>query len=161
MMPMGAYAGSLSILASYLYAVPFFTPLARTVTSVAIHVNTAVTGSARLGIYNDNGNIYPGSLVIDAGTVDTGTTGLKEITALNVTLVANTLYWLSFVCSSTPYLAATAAGEYWSLLGYSTGLNANASAYYYVSFVYGSLPSTYPSGGLPYNGYIPNIAIYF
>ena len=45
----------------------------------------------RLGIY-DNDDGYPGNLIVDAGTVDTSTTGLKEIT-ISEELTPG-LYWL-------------------------------------------------------------------
>jgi len=135
-----------TLVANRLYAVPFFTPIARTVTRIAIHVTTAVAGNARLGIYQDNGSIYPGSLVIDAGTVDTSTTGLKAITGLSVSFSANTLYWMVLVSDGTATLAATDSPSTWGLLGFNTAFNLSEPNCYYVSFTYDALPATYPAG---------------
>ncbi|KKK53836.1 hypothetical protein LCGC14_3090770, partial [marine sediment metagenome] len=64
-----------------LWAMPFYIPKApNVVDEIAIKVTAADAGkSARLGIYFDNGAIYPGTRAFDAGTVSLGTTGLKTI----------------------------------------------------------------------------------
>jgi hypothetical protein len=73
--------GTLALTINRLYAVPFMTADAKTITRIAIHVTTLGTAAhARLGIYQDNGSIYPGSRVSDCGVVDCSTTGMKEIT---------------------------------------------------------------------------------
>ena len=54
--------------ANQLWAFVFQIPRAMTFDRIAIKVDTAVADmSARLGIYNDNGSLYPSSLVLDAG----------------------------------------------------------------------------------------------
>jgi hypothetical protein len=158
--PVGANT-TLTLTVNYLYAVPFFTPVPRTVTKMAIHVTTAVAGNARLGIYQDNGSIYPGSLVIDAGTVDTSTTGLKEITGLNISFSANTLYWIVLVANAAPTISAISSGQGWGLLGYTTLLSASGGSYWTVSYTYGTLPATFPGGASASSATPPKIAIYF
>ena len=49
--------------ADTLYALPFITPINRTVTRMAVHVTTGTAGNTMLGIYEDNGSIYPGNLL--------------------------------------------------------------------------------------------------
>jgi hypothetical protein len=159
--PLGL-ASTGAINANYLYAVPFFTPVARTVTKMAIHVTTLAAGNARLGIYQDNGSIYPGSLVADAGTVDTSSTGLKEITGLNISLSANTLYWIVLVANVAPSLVVTPSGGGWQPLGYSTSLNVTGGAFWTVYFTYATLPATFPGGATAQTSTAtPKIAIYF
>lgn len=78
-------------------ASPFIVTRSITIDRIAIEVTTlALDTVARLGMYNDNGNIFPGSLLLDAGTVNTVTTGVKTIT-ISQTLVPG-LYWL--VCAT-------------------------------------------------------------
>jgi hypothetical protein len=89
--------------------VPFWVP--KTATFDRISIRTVTTpGSAgaviRLGIYNDNGAGKPGSLLLDAGTIDaTAAVGLQEIT-INQSLTAG-LYWLVAVPQGAPTTAAT------------------------------------------------------
>src|SRR5688500_9696138 len=64
-------------------AMPFIIPNALTLDRIACE--TTVDGEAgsvvRLGIYADDGNGYPGALVLDAGTVaGDGGAAVKEIT---------------------------------------------------------------------------------
>lgn len=63
------------------YAHPVILPNARTAVQIATRVATAGgAGSfARLGLYEDNDGI-PGTLIVDAGTVTTASTGTKTIT---------------------------------------------------------------------------------
>lgn len=69
---------------------------------IACEVTSAGTTGAvvRLGIYEDNGENNPGALLVDAGTVDATTTGVKELT-ISQTLEPG-LYWLVAVNQGTP-----------------------------------------------------------
>lgn len=65
-----------------LQAVPIYVPHGVTVVSIACEVTTlAAASTIRLGIYGHNATTDgPGTLILDAGTVDSSTTGVKEIT---------------------------------------------------------------------------------
>ena len=63
-----------------LIAAPFPVHSTMTFDRIGLEVTTsAASGVVRLGIYGDSDGI-PGSLILDAGTVDASTTGAKEIT---------------------------------------------------------------------------------
>jgi hypothetical protein len=158
--PHGTYV-AMTLAANLLYAVPFVSPVTRTATRIACHVPTAVAGSIRLGIYQDNGLVHPGSLILDAGIVDTGTVGFKEITGTSVPINANTLYWLVLVANATPGVAAHTVGTSWSLLGYSASLITAGPAHWTVSFTFDALPATFPAGASPSTTHIPRIALFF
>jgi hypothetical protein len=81
-----------------LTCIPFMVPANATAISLSAYVYTSVASStARLGIYNNAGTAdYPGSLLLDAGTFLTTTSGIKTIT-ISQALSANTLYWLAYV----------------------------------------------------------------
>lgn len=82
------------------YAVPILPLQTLTVGNLSVEVAAAVAGAtARLGIRASNGAI-PGALVVDAGTVDCSTTGLKSLTASTV-LAAGSTYWLIVSLSGT------------------------------------------------------------
>jgi hypothetical protein len=158
--PSGTHV-NMTLTANLLYAVPFISPIPRTATRIACSVVTAATGSIRLGIYQDDGSIYPGSLILDAGIVASDTAGFREITGLGVPIAANTLYWLVLVANATPAIAASSVGTSWSLLGFSTALNTAASAHFTVSFTFAPLPATFPAGATASLSHIPRIALFF
>lgn len=82
---------------------PIFVSHTTTFIGIAIHVGTAsdTTGTARMGIYNmDPSTRLPTSLVLDAGTVLTTTTGAKEI-VISQALTANAWYYLALVSTFT------------------------------------------------------------
>src|SRR4030042_3995238 len=146
-----------------LYAIPFMVVDAKTITRIAIHVTSiGSAASARLGIYQDNGSIYPGTLVSDCGIVSMAATGIKEITGLNISLTANTLYWLVLVCNVAATVSALAVVYLNSLLGYpTTALNTVGSSNSYVAFTYGALPASYPGSAIMSLTVFPKIAVYW
>jgi len=87
--------------AGKIFYTPIFVSETTTYTGIGIMVGTAAEGSADLRIFEwDNG--IPGSLILSAGTVDTGTTGVKEI-VINQQL-ARGYYFLAVRCTATPKL---------------------------------------------------------
>lgn len=90
----------------------FFTPImlavGRTADRIGIDVTsagTAATSVHRVGIWQDSDGA-PGTLLLDAGTTATDSTGLKEIT-ISQALAANTLYWLGVAQQGAPATLAT------------------------------------------------------
>ncbi len=151
--------------ANSLRAFPFFVPKATSFDRIAIRVTTAGTGTtprARIGVYTDNGNIYPGQLILDAGEVDVSSTGLKELT-INLKLKAGKLYWLAFVGQDTASLALAAiptTDSFATFLGFDSALSG--SAFLGIAHVqtYGALPGTYPSSSpIDWSLHVPLIAL--
>ena len=141
-----ALAGT-ALTANRIYAMPFICPKAITLDRIGIYVSTLSTTTARLGIYADNGNCYPGTLLLDAGTVDVTATGAKTIT-INQVLAANTLYWLVIVCAATPAIYCIPVAGVINVLGHSNALGTAQNAGLYATLTYGVLPSTFPTSGL-------------
>ena len=79
---------------------------------VAVRIGIRVSGAGgagsvhRLGIHNDNGVCAPGVVLLDAGTVDSTTTGTKEIT-ISQALRANVIYWAVVAQQGNPTPVAT------------------------------------------------------
>jgi len=140
-------AAAVVLAADTLYAVNFYEAVADTAIFIAIEVTALSAGSARLGIYADNGDTYPGALVLDAGEVDTGTTGAKAI-AITEALDADTLYWLVILASATPTIYGQATISSLGLIG-ATGLGTTQMAHWDVAQAYGALPANFPGGGTP------------
>jgi hypothetical protein len=157
--------GTLALTINRLYAVPFIIIDAKTITRIAIHVTTlGASANCRLGIYQDNGSVSPasGTRISDCGVVSMATTGIKEITGLNIALSANTLYWLVCVCDVAATIAAFAIVYLNAILGYpTTALNTVGFSSYYVAFTYAVLPSTYPVSPTLNNAAFPKIAVYW
>ncbi|KKL59385.1 hypothetical protein LCGC14_2215890, partial [marine sediment metagenome] len=138
-----------------LWTLPFYMPSTPNfIDEIGIEVsqiNVGGAGNARLGIYDDDGTIYPGKLIKDAGSVITGLRGQHFATVNEST--PRGLKWLVVLFDITVELSMTAilqsAGS-WALLG--TGppnpfVNLNIMAVgYRVAWSYGPLPNVYPSG---------------
>ncbi len=116
---------------------------------LAINVTAAaaVGSLARVGIYRDNGNVYPGSLVVDAGTAATNTTGVKTFaTNLPVRLEPG-LYWLAQnYGTGAPTLRGVGSILMPQPLGYDATLGTNAPGIgWTVAFAFAAMPANFPS----------------
>ena len=132
-----------SSIADRLYVYPFYVPLRTTFDRISIHVTAEAAGSARLGVYADDGSIYPGDLVLDAGTVSVGTAGQKEI---EISLMLEPgLYWLAFMSNVAPSLGAQTDTYCFAPLG-STGPYTKRRNHFYISYSFGALPDPFPAG---------------
>jgi hypothetical protein len=62
--------------------VPVYFPLPTDLTHIRAEVTTAGSAGAviRLGLYEQGSDGFPGNLIVDAGTVSSETTGVKEVT---------------------------------------------------------------------------------
>lgn len=88
--------------AGNLLHLPIFVARAFTYIGICMRVTASAVGAARLGIYKF-ANGVPTTLVLDAGTIDTGSIGLKEIVISQY--LARGWYTLCFVANSAPTLA--------------------------------------------------------
>lgn len=147
--PEGTISTAIAPPAGDLRLVPIYFPTRRSLDRIA--VNVTIVGEAgsviRLGVYDSlPGESYPGSLLLDAGTVvgDVGT-GVKAITiALNV---GPGIIWLACVAqvaaTTRPTLQTLSGSDYNGLFGSSAGvINGNTSAYLQTG-VSGALPGTF------------------
>lgn len=124
--------------------IPWIVPRSITIDRIGIHVTTGVaTTNCRIGIYN-SANDLPTSLIADLGSVDTSSTGVKELTVSQVipaglvflavakqgTVGAVSLYGLGYtVWAGMPEASTSTLMQY-------------GSQYMYEDSVTGALPST-------------------
>jgi len=138
--------------ANNLRVIPFITEKLITIDQMAIMVTTAASGSyARIGIYRDNGNNYPGALVVEATSVtpiSTGPpTGVKIATnGLPVTLEPG-LYWLAIVGSAAPTLRTFSTASMIPVLGSPPPFPTAAQFGWIRPFAYNPLPNPFPPTG--------------
>ena len=130
--------------ANKLYAVPFLAARDMTVDRIATYVAGIDAGkNARLGIYENGTNLYPGALLLDAGEINVGTgTGAKVIT-ISQSLVKN-IYWLAIVSDGTPIIRVAANAQ--TILGVNSNQTATQTGWI-ADHTYAALPDPYPAEG--------------
>jgi len=138
---------TLAMTANRLYAIPFLCSEPLKIDQIAINVTTLAAGSARLGVYADDRLIRPGRLVLDAGEVDTGATGVKTL-SVTLDLLRKQLYWLAIVANAAPTVRAPAAGSCYPIYGVDSSLGTAVGTHIYRAFTYGALPD--PFGTPPF-----------
>jgi len=114
-----AAASTLTMTLNTAYATPIYIADAATLIEIAVKVTTAIaTGLVRLGIYHDDGALNPSTVLLDAGTIDASTTGIKPLTISQAVTPGN--WWLVAV-------AQTAAPGVSSISGGLTQLPSSGS----------------------------------
>lgn len=116
---------------------------------IGIHVLTAqATGSTRLGIYEPGDDGLPGRLLIDAGTVDTSTSGFKEIT-VDVVLRGPRVYWGAYV-HNVDSIGLRVRSNFTSL-GFGSGGDVNPDTGVNLTHAFGVLPDPHGGGSIGEN----------
>jgi len=132
-----------TLAADTLYAQPLPIPRAVTLDELAVQVTTGDVGmKARLGIYEDNGSVYPGALVLDAGEVDVGSTGVKK--TLITQALTKKLYWTVVISDGTPEMVRIL--RYWTPIGTKETQLGQLYSHLTRTQTYGVLPDPFPSG---------------
>ncbi|GAA0360918.1 hypothetical protein [Bacillus horti] len=141
----GPTSESILIGANLFDAYPFLVTETSSYNALGIRVDVpATTGTARLGVYKDNGSCYPGERMVDAGTLPVTETGVKTA-EINVTLTPG-LYWLVRNSNSAPGLSGMAR-EFTYPIGMDNSLQGAPAGAIRVSQPYGALPDTFPATG--------------
>jgi hypothetical protein len=142
----------------YFNAIPVF--INKAVTADRISLNVTVSGSAggvlRMGIYNSDSNFQPTTLLLDAGTIASTTTGLKEITISQA--LSPGVYWIGAAgqVASAGTCSAYTANPFTGMLSTPTYYSSAAITGYQMGpSITGALPSTFTVG---FAGNGPNVA---
>ena len=127
----------------FLVFTPFWLPAAKSISRIAVTVPTAGSAGSvvRIGAYNDDNGV-PGTLIFDAGTVNSTTTGDKEITT-SQTLPAGR-FWLAAVVQGGASTLARLGG-----VTQTSTWNLNAFLSPYLDAVYWAYFKASVSGALP------------
>lgn len=139
-----------TVTANRLYGLPFIVGESETFTRIGVEVTTLSAGNGRLGIYNMVDGV-PTDLVLDAGEIDTGSTGNKEVT-ISLALTAG-IYCVACVFDATPNVRRHQNGSNQiarHILGAATPATvaSNQEIAFYAAHTYGALPD--PFGSITY-----------
>lgn len=150
---LASYPGTLGTNASLgngtLRLAPWYLSAPATIDRIGSDISSAGSAGAllRLGIYADNGQGYPGALVLDAGTVDGTSATVSELTVSQVLPLG--LYWVGAVVQGAPSTQPTVRvlqsplAFPLSRVGSSAPTAALAVVGYSQTSVTGALPSTF------------------
>lgn len=138
-----------------LYAYPFIVPVSQSFDQMRIEVTTARTnGKARIGIYEDNGAVYPGDRVYGSPEIDCTANGIKSV-AFTPSVLSPGLYWLvinhdgdaNVGFRAMDYNQTTPIG-YYAILGHlDNNFVTNPYIFWSVAQAYGALPDPFTGGG--------------
>ncbi len=147
-----------TIAANTLYAHPLLIPRNLTIDRIAVEIRTGDAGKiARLGIYRDGTNLYPGALVIDSGEISVAAIGVVAATVSQA--LTKELYWLAILSNGVPATngAVLVPG---GILGWSNLHTYVSNPGWSVAQAYGALPDPFTAGGsMPYNARSPLVSI--
>jgi len=129
-----------TVSANAFYCSPIY--LMGTVTRIGIEVTTGSAGACRLGLFTNNNGV-PGSLILDAGTVDTTNIAIVEATISPIVL-RNEWIWMGAVFDATPTVRT--GGPSMAFMGGAGSTTASTRALT-GSFTYGAFPATAPTVG--------------
>jgi hypothetical protein len=126
----------------------WYVPNSCTIDRIGAEVTTVGSAGSvvRLGIYADNGYGMPGSLVLDAGTIDGTSQTVQSITLGTPTSLSRGVYWFGAACQVADCTVRSSAGAY-SGYAYSFMTSAPTAGQtfgsYYQASVTGALPATF------------------
>ncbi len=140
--PFGTTVAASGMAANRLYAMPLYVPDTVTLDRIGVDISTAAAGKLiRLGLYQTNAAGWPGTLLLDAGTVDASTAAGVEI-IINQQVEGPRTYWLVALSDGTPQLRAFPAAAH---TGW-TSVTDNATMFgFHAAQTYGPLPATCPA----------------
>jgi len=137
-----------------LIAVPVMIARPCNLDEIVIEVTASGTAGSviRLGIYQDGGNVFPTTLLLDAGTVTGDSNAVKTI-SINQNITTAGLYWLAFFHNSAAAItvravpATTGATPTFMGIGKTT-FTSGAPNRILAALAYAVLPTPFPTTGL-------------
>ena len=120
-----------------------------TIDRLAIYVSVAgAAGSvARMGLYADDGALYPGQLIYGSGEIDTTATGQKTAVPPSPIVIAKaTPFWACFLCGTAAPTLKCSNTSCLSALGTDNIAGGWSLNGFYANQAYGALPATHSAG---------------
>lgn len=135
--------GNQILVANTIYAIPFYVPRALTLSAMVIRVTTLDAGKiARLGIYKNGVNLYPGLLLKDFGTVSVAAVAVVEVAGAQQ--LRQGLYYAVVVSDGAPTIRYATAVH--SVLGLSASTFADVQMWTKAAVGSGALAGAFVGG---------------
>lgn len=134
--------GGAAVTDDVLYLTPFLVGVTTTFTRIGLEVTSLSAGAARLGIYNFTDGL-PGTLVLDAGTINTGSAAVLEVTISQELFPG--WYFLAVVFNATPSVRFGPAPTTFAVMagwGFN-GAPGNVGEFINKVFTYAALPTPF------------------
>ena len=154
----GAVFGSQAVVADKLYATPFMVSRDTSPDRIALNLTVGAAGNMRMGIYDDDGTVWPNARLFDSTNIDTTVAAVKSATVTGVSMKKNTLYWLVSIFSVV--VSVWMPSEYTSpvCLGFAAA-DQYISTGAYEAQAFGALPATYPKTPTRTTGKVPAVMV--
>ncbi len=139
---------ALAMFGSVLYAFRERFDATHTIDRLGIQVSTAAAGGslARIGMYDctdEDGDPYPGNLLVDSGSLAIDSTGQKIVT-VSQQVQAGRTYWFVYAANIGATIRGLAVTQIDPWLGFDSTW-VTAASYIGATFTYAALPSVYPA----------------
>jgi hypothetical protein len=141
----GTTMGTAALTTNRLRAIPFIVSKTTTIDQMAIRVTTLGAGNARIGIYADDGNNYPGALVVDAGSLSVATVQVVTYTGGLPITIEPGLYWLAITTNVAVTIAGFATASIIPVGGFVVGLTTKVIGWN-AAFTFAALPNPFTAG---------------
>jgi hypothetical protein len=126
--------------------------------NIGVNRRNPVVGNARVGIYEDNGSCYPGSLVTGTDGGALSMNGANYISnACTITLAPDKTYWLAFLADCAADLYRLSYVYLTNVEGSLSLGSSNPTTCLWDDLAYGALPSTFPGTAVGTTGYMPGV----
>ncbi len=142
----GFTTGVLSVSPVYFHRAAVIDRIGLEITTASVDVGAVL----RIGVYADNGNLFPGGLLLDAGTVAADSLGVKEITLSPTIYIPAGVVWVGAAWQ----LQATTRAAVRAVSGSppihditNAGVALNNSGFLAGGSTTGALPTTFTAGG--------------
>lgn len=149
------------VTANRLFFAPVVIPKGFTADQIAIRVNSAVAGEARLGIYKNRAGNLPGELILDSGALSVNVVNSTVFATISQALPPGK-HWLAFVSDAAANVFRDSGTHYALGVGSIYSGGASGTSGIHRAYTYGALPAdesanvvadyTADAGGIPYVG---------
>lgn len=145
--PQAGNVATLALTAATMYASQLMLVRPMTFDRLAIEITVAAGAgnSARLGIYADGTNAYPGALVVDVGTVAIDSAAIVAATITGNQALSAGRYWLAILPQAN--ITIRGAQDPTLELGFRATDFSTQEGCWQVAQAYGALPATFTAGG--------------
>jgi hypothetical protein len=142
----GAWSGSVVnvlAVANIFIATPYIPSKVEKPDQIQMYVAIGDAGFVRIGIYADDGTVWPGAKMFGSAALVTDAPALLTEALVGITLIPGNLYWLASLFNAAPTLTGMRNEDILQCLGYD---NASGPIGYgiYEPLVYAALPAIAP-----------------